>query len=295
MIELYKPFLKWIGGKTQIIKEIMDIFPLEINNYHEPFLGGGSVLLAFLTLVSKKIIKINGKIYASDLNENLINLYINIRDNPEDFITEMDKIVNSYNESPEDSKEKFYYNMRKLYNEIENSIQKSALFLILNKTCFRGMYREGPNGFNVPFGHYKNPEIFNRIYILEISKLIQNVIFTVQSFEESLNHLNFKSKDFVYLDPPYVPEKITSFVGYTSDGFSLENHLKLFNLCKSLKTYNVEFLMSNSDTKLIRDFFTISDSDVSYNIQNILCRRAINSKNPESTVYEVFVRNCDDV
>ena len=93
MIELYKPFLKWVGGKTQIIEELMDIFPLEINNYHEPFLGGGSVLLAFLSLVSKKIIKLKGNIYASDLNENLINLYINIRDNPEDFIIEIDKIT----------------------------------------------------------------------------------------------------------------------------------------------------------------------------------------------------------
>lgn len=293
MIELYKPFLKWVGGKTQIIEELMDIFPLEINNYHEPFLGGGSVLLAFLSLVSKKIIKLKGNIYASDLNENLINLYINIRDNPEDFIIEIDKIVKEYSSlGSEASKEEYYYKIRELYNNTTTGLLKSTLFLFLNKTCFRGMYREGPKGFNVPFGHYKNPEIFNPSYILEISKLIKDVIFTIQPFEESLNETKLESNDFVYLDPPYVPEKSTSFVGYTSDGFSLENHLKLFKLCKSLKEKNIEFLMSNSDTKLIEESFITEDS---YNIRKILCRRNINSKNPESTVYEVLVRNCDDV
>ncbi len=299
MIQLYKPFLKWVGGKTQIIEELMDIFPLEINNYHEPFLGGGSVLLAFLSLVSQKIIKLNGKVYASDLNENLINLYITIRDNPEEFISELDKIVKEYNKESLDSSEEYYYKIRELYNNSEISILKSALFLFLNKTCFRGMYREGPKGFNVPFGHYKNPEIFKASYILEISKLIKNVDFSVQSFEESLNETKLEKNDFIYLDPPYVPEKSTSFVDYTSDGFNLENHLKLFQLCKSLKEKNVEFLMSNSDTELVKDFFLSKTSeDVkkdSFNIQKILCRRAINSKNPESTVYEVLVRNCDDI
>ena len=158
----------------------------------------------------------------------------------------------------------------------------SAYFIFLNKTCFRGVYREGPNGFNVPYGHYKSSiEIINESHIKSISELIEKVEFRVSDFEESFK--NIKTKDFVYLDPPYAPETSKSFVGYTSYGFSLEKHNTLFKLCK---THN--FVMSNSNVSLVTDSFSDKEK---FEIKTILCRRAINSKKPESTTNEVIVKS----
>ena len=121
------------------------------------------------------------------------------------------------------------------------SLKASCLFLFLNKTCFRGLYREGPNGFNVPYGNYKNPAIVNDAHIHEVSKLIKNVIFTVESFTTSM--LRVEDRDFVYLDQPYAPENETSFVGYTLDGFTLESHNKLFHEIVKLDGKKIKFLI----------------------------------------------------
>ncbi len=276
-----KPILKWIGGKTQIIKEILDKFPKEINNYHEIFLGGASVLIGLLYYKKEGLINIKGDIFAYDINEPLIYFYKNIQDNYKELYDEIIKIIEIFKK--EDDKENYYYYQRDIYNSLENkkSIQASSLFLFLNKTCFRGMYRESKNGFNVPYGNYKNPEIINKNHLEEIHNLIKNVIFIHENYNKSLLS-KFNIDDFIYLDPPYYPEKDNSFVNYNKDGFNLKNHN---NLIEIIKNNNFKFLMNNSDVKYIHDNLK------EFNIQLIICKRKINSKKPQSIINEVIITN----
>jgi DNA adenine methylase len=281
-----KPFLKWVGGKTQIIDKLMEIFPKDIHNYYECFLGGGSVLLAVL---SNKEIKISGNIYAYDINYVLIELYNCIKNNPSKLLKELKEVIKNETDNLED----YYYNIRDNYNRMyklvdeyemdEDSIYKlCSMFFYLNKTCFRGMYREGPNGFNVPYGNYKNPQIFDENHITNVSRLIQNVTFETRCFSEHPSEIN--ENDFVYLDPPYAPETSTSFVKYNEKGFPLENHKKLFKLCNDL---NCKFVLSNACVPLVLDSFNEND----YYIEKIDCRRSINAKNPGEKTKEVLIKN----
>lgn len=189
------------------------------------------------------------------------------------------------------SQESYYYWIRKIYNDMSDdekiTIIGSVYFVFLNKTCFRGVFRLGKRkkDFNVPYGHYKNPGIINKSHIKKISKLIKKVNFIHMSFEESLDYVSHG--DMIYQDPPYVPINANSFVGYTSDGFDLKLHEKLFNINTELKRKNINWMMSNSDTKLVLDKF---DKTI-YSINTIICRRAINSKNPESVVNEVIIKS----
>lgn len=275
-----KPFLKWVGGKTQIIDDVMDLFPRRMNNYHEPFIGGGSVLLA---LLSSTEIVVHGHVYASDANSNLIWLYKNIQKNPDALIDQLKQLteefakcedgeVNRKAESLEEamsSPESYYFWIRKKFNELpedqKSSVSSSAMCLFLNKTCFRGLYREGPNGFNVPFGNYKTPSIYDEVHIRQVSRLIQNVIFTACGFEKSLSKVI--EGDFVYLDPPYAE---TSFTKYISKGFTVEEHKKLFEMCKELPT---NMLMSNADVDIVKDAFPTP----AYTTKILSCKRSINN------------------
>lgn len=279
---LQKPFLKWLGGKTQIIDNILDKIPNNIENYHDIFLGGGSVLFGILSLQKQNKININNKIYAYDINKDLINVYKNIQNNKEELWKYITKYISEYHNKGEViSKENYYYSIRDKYNNInKDTIECSALFMFLNKTCFRGMYREGPNGFNVPYGHYKKtPTIITKEDLDNINVLIKDVIFIHSDFCNSFK--NIKSGDFVYLDPPYVPINKSSFVGYIKNGFSFENHVTLFNKIKELN--NIKFIMNNSNVKLVLDNFA------DYSIETIKARRAINSKKPDSTTTEVLI------
>ena len=275
--DVMKPVIKWVGGKTQILDKVLAKFPRNIQNYHEPFTGGGSVLLGLLSSIQAGVISVSGNIYASDLNENLIGLYKNIQTNPVELIEQLKKLsINT---------EEYYYSIRSSFNQQTDrmSIETSAMFIYLNKTCFRGIYREGPNGFNVPFGHYKNPKIVDEEHILAVSDLIKPVVFTHGSFDQTLEKV--ESGDFVYLDPPYAPETNTSFVSYNSGGFGLETHQELFRLCNTLNDNGVSFLMSNADVSLVKNVFP----SPTYITDIISCRRAINSKNPESRTNEVLI------
>lgn len=292
-----KPFLKWAGGKSQIIDTVLQKFPREMNNYHEIFLGGGSVLLAVLSLQKQGHIKIKGKINACDINYSLIQVYKHIQSNHEELYKYISLYINEYDsikmvlvnrkpnsiEEAKTSKESYYYWIRDKYNKIDKSlIESSALFMFLNKTCFRGLYREGPNGYNVPYGHYKKtPSIISKDHLNRISNLIKDVEFKVSGFSDSLK--NIKKGDFVYLDPPYAPENNKSFVGYVADGFSIEMHNTLFYTIKNIK--NIKFVMSNAKVDLVLDNFQ------GYNCEEVVARRAINSKNPESKTTEVIIYN----
>jgi DNA adenine methylase len=280
-----KPFLKWVGGKTQIIQDVLGAFPSEINDYHEIFVGGGSVLLAALEKANVK-----GKFYAYDLNKILIDTYKDIQTRPKELQKEVDELFRVYdsingteiNRKPTDeqealtSKESYYYWVRHLYNT--GTQNKTAMFVFLNKTCFRGVYREGPNGFNVPYGHYKTtPAVPD---LIKVSEVIQKVEFTHCDFREAIRRA--KPGDFMYLDPPYAPETKTSFVGYTKDGFGMKDHEELFEMTKSS---GAQFVMSNAGVDLVRDAFS------DYTVTDIKARRAINSKNPASNTTEVIVRS----
>lgn len=294
--KIQKPFLKWVGGKTQIIYNIINKFPSEMENYHELFLGGGSVLLAVLSLQKQNKIIIKNKIYAYDINDILINVYKNIQQNKEELFTFISYYVTEYEnikggiinrtpttiEEAKTSKESYYYWIRNKFNKIQNSLEKSALFMFLNKTCFRGMYREGPNGYNVPFGHYKTKlTIITKKDIDNISDLIKDVVFLQSDFSKSIQNLN--KNDFVYLDPPYAPENAKSFVGYTSNGFNLEKHLQLFSEIKKLNEKKIKFIMSNAKVELVTTNFK------KYKSEDIIARRTINSKNPGSTTTEILI------
>ena len=299
-IKVYsKPMIKWVGGKTQILDIIMDNFPKEMNHYHEIFLGGGSVLFALLEQVKCGSIKVSGRIHAYDLNEPLIYVYKNIQSRPQELYDCLQKRILEFTECGEGKvnrephtleeamacKENYYYWSRRSYNQLttdeKKDIEGSSLFLFLNKTCFRGVFRVGPNGFNVPYGHYPNPEIINREHLEEIHRLIQPVIFECCDFNTSLSRVGIG--DFIYLDPPYAPETATSFVGYTETGFSLDLHETLF---KTIKSLPCNMMMSNADVSFVRNHFKEP-----YILLSILCKRSIHSKNPGAKAKEVIVKN----
>mgnify|MGYP001338206262 FL=1 len=295
--KIQKPFLKWVGGKTQIIDNIISKIPKEINNYHELFLGGGSILFAILSMQKNNEIIIKNQIYAYDINLGLINLYKNIQKNKYELYKYIESYIKEYDSidgiiidrkpksiiEAKTSKESYYYWMRNKFNNIDkNNIEYSALFLIINKLCFRGIYREGPNGFNVPFGHYKKtPTIILEQDLNYISDLIKNVHFIHSDFKLSIK--NPKYGDFIYLDPPYAPENNKSFVGYVADGFNLETHKILFNEIKKLD--KIKFIMSNAKVDLVTENFK------EYKCEDIIAKRSINSKNPGATTIEVIIYN----
>lgn len=300
-ITMAKPFLKWVGGKTQLLDNVLGLFPSEMNNYHEPFLGGGSVLLGFLTEVREGKKTLHGTVYASDVNPILIALYKHIQGNLEGFIAELQQLDTEFSnlkgtlvnrkptsvEEAKTSQESYYYWIRAQFNALPDKTTRkaSAMMLFLNKTCFRGVYREGPHGFNVPFGHYKNPTIVDEVNLRAVSALIQPVVFRCQGFEHSFQA--FQAEDFTYLDPPYAPETDTSFDTYVADGFSKESHLKLFTLCQGLRAKKIGMTLSNANVPFVTNAFP----EPPFQLYLVSARRAINSKDPSATTDEVLITN----
>lgn len=274
-----KPIIKWVGGKSQIKDNILSKFPEKINKYYEPFIGGGSILIELLCRVRNNKISVN-KFYASDINPRLINLYKQVQRNPHKISEKLKLLEVDYKVDPEN----FYYKIRDKFNEdFTTALNDATYFIFLNRTYFRGLYRENSEGkFNVLFGHYKNPS-FPDEEIMQLSDLIKDVEFVVKDFR----FINSEpiSGDFVYLDPPYYPINSTSFTTYSGKGFDEKCHKRLFRILRNLRKKSIYFILSNSYVdEVIQNF-----DENKFIIEIIECKRRINSKNPESTVSEVII------
>jgi DNA adenine methylase len=254
-----KSFLKWVGGKQKLFKELSSFFPKEINNYYEPFIGGGSV---YFNLSHK----ITGNVNLSDLNSELVNTYNVVKNHPNDLIDELYNFQNTKN----------YFLFVRSWDRNDDflkirDVKRAARFIYLNKTCYNGMWRvNSKNQYNVPYGGYKkefSPDIET---IKSCSLALQKANIKCHSFQQIMN--NVKGGDFVYLDPPYIPLNVNSFVSYTQNGFSQDLHLELKNFCWELTKKGVYFVQSNSSSPLTYSLFE------GFDFYQIEAHRFINSK-----------------
>lgn len=266
-----RPFLKWAGGKTQLLPELMHRIPEEFNNYYEPFCGRGALFYELQPV----------KAYISDINEELINSYIIVRDKVEDLIKSLSKHVYESN---------YFYKLRNLDRALDyknwSNIEKASRLIYLNKTCFNGLYRVNSKGeFNVPFGRYTNPKICDSVNLRACSQALKGVSIDVSPFETIV--AKAQAGDFVYFDPPYAPLSATSnFTSYSKDKFDLEMQVKLRDVCDALDKKKVKFMLSNSSAPLVLELYK------DYTVEKVAAVRAINSKaSNRGEVLEVIVRN----
>lgn len=282
-IKIAKPFLKWAGGKTQLINDIERALPTEITKekftFIEPFVGSGAVLFWMLNNFPKL-----EKAVINDINEDLINTYKTIASNPKELISILEIFQNEFHslERNEDNKKLYYYQKRELYNtRKEEQSGQAALFIFLNRTCFNGLYRvNSKNLYNVPMGGYKKPTICDKENILAVSNVLQKVEILSGDFEQTLNYTNGNS--LFYFDPPYKPlSETSSFNSYAKDDFNDSEQVRLRDFCNKLDVLNHSWILSNSDVKGKDEndnFFDDLYSD--FNIQRVDARRSINA-NPE--------------
>ena len=270
------PVLKWIGGKRQLLNDIIPMIPKNCSTYVEPFIGGGAVLFE---LQPKKAI-------INDFNSELINVYTVIRDYSEELIKELQFHKDN------NTSEHFYavreYDRKPEFFSQMTPVQKAARVIYLNKTCYNGLYRVNSAGqFNSPYGKYKNPNIVNETVIRAMSKYFNenNIVIKNEDFKEALKGL--RRGAFVYLDPPYMPiSSSSSFTGYTENGFNEDKQRELKELCDKLDKKGIKFLQSNSDCEFIRELYS------GYRIKTIKAKRAINSKgNSRGEINEVLIYN----
>ncbi|MDI9476857.1 MAG: DNA adenine methylase [Natronincolaceae bacterium] len=275
------PFLKWAGGKRQLLPVINDNLPPElksgkINKYIEPFVGGGAVLFDLLQKYKFKEVIIN------DYNENLINLYKAIKNDANLIINNLGLISDEYLQLGEEHRKEYYYFIREAFNNAsDDSIEKSVYFLFLNKTCFNGLYRvNSKNQFNVPHGRYKNPTILDKDGLINISKILSNVKITHGDFANVEQYVD--DSTFVYLDPPYRPlNNTSSFTSYSNNGFDDNEQIRLANFFDILNGKKAKLMLSNSDPKNTdADDIFFDDLYEKYNITRVEAKRAINS-NPD--------------
>ncbi len=269
------PFLKWAGGKTQLLERITALFPkgAEENGftYIEPFVGSGAVLFHILSTfknVRKAVI--------NDINSDLINAFRVIAESPEKIVVALKVIEKSYRiaEKFDADKALFYYERRALFNARELScVEHAALFIFLNRTCFNGLYRVNrKNEFNVPIGNYKNPKICDVENIFAVSERLKNVEILSGDFEDTLSHASGNS--IFYFDPPYKPISNTSnFNSYSKNEFCDAEQIRLKDFCDKLDSLGHKWVLSNSSTA--DGFF--QNLYAGYDIQNVVARRRINS------------------
>jgi DNA adenine methylase len=247
-----KPFLKWAGGKGQLLKEIERYYPFaegSITKYAEPFVGGGAVLFDILSKYDLS------EVYISDINAELINSYRIIRDDIDELIKVLDKMQSEFIPLDTDSRKSYYNEKRKRFNDLkvngnENiNIEKAALMIFLNKTCFNGLFRVNKKGlFNVPMGAYKNPMICDEKNLRAVSEKLQKVNIVCGDYRESANFID--ENTFVYFDPPYRPITDTaSFTAYTENLFNDEEQIELARFVDDMHKKGAKIVISNSDPK----------------------------------------------
>lgn len=272
---LVSPILKWVGGKRQLLDSIEPLIP-KCSTYYEPFIGGGAVL--FSRQPEKAVI--------NDSNEELINVYLTIKEEPEALIKKLQ-------EHKEKNCEEYFYEIRALdrdrkkFNKLSN-VERAARIIYLNKTCYNGLFRVNSAGeFNSPWGRYKNPNITNETTINALNLYFNkaNIIIKCGDYREALRGI--RKGAFVYFDPPYMPiSSSASFTGYTAGGFDEKEQIALKEQCDVLTAKGVKFLLSNSLCTFIEDLYK------DYIIEYVDAKRAINA-NPEKrgVIKEVLVRN----
>ena len=271
------PFIKWVGGKRQLLPELDRLITKKCLTYYEPFLGGGAPFFHFTETARFR------KAVLNDVNPELINCYEVVRDRPEDLILTLD----SFLESPDWNTSEYYYNMRAL--EPTASVIRAARFVYLNKTCFNGMHRVNKSGkFNVPFGKYKNPKLYDRETLLSCSEVLKKyATLRCGSFEDAVKDAG--PGDLVYFDPPYVPVSETSnFTSYAGE-FVYLHQQKLASLYRELYNRGVMVVLSNSDTPLIHELYS------GFDVHIVGAKRSINSKGDgRGKVNEVVVVGIPD-
>ena len=275
-----KPFLKWAGGKTQLISEIEQNLPQSpIDTYIEPFVGSGAVLFWVLSEFDKL-----KKAVVNDINEDLINTYKTIQSTPKELISVLEILQNEYHslENSDEKKKEYYYQKRELFNNRKQSqTDHSALFVFLNRTCFNGLYRVNrKNEFNVPIGSYKKPTICDKTNILAVSEALQKVELLCGDFEQTENYAD--ANTLFYFDPPYKPLSETSnFNSYAKDEFNDDEQIRLKKFCEKLDNLGHSWILSNSDVKGKNsndNFF--DDLYADFAIKRVDAKRSINA-NPE--------------
>ena len=289
-----KPFLKWAGGKGQLIEKIERFYPFDkkINKYAEPFIGGGAVLFDILNKFELE------KIYISDINAELLNCYKVIKEKARELVNELRIFENEFLIKIKEDRKIYYYEKRKQFNRLKlesncEEVKRAALMIFLNRTCFNGLYRVNKKGlFNVPMGDYKNPKICDEENLINISKKLKNVDIIYGDYKKSYDFID--KNTFVYFDPPYRPlNQTSSFTSYTEYTFEDEQQIELSKYFKLLNKKGAKLLLSNSDPKNenIEDNF-FDDLYKGFDINRIEANRAINSNGGKrGKITEILVNN----
>ncbi len=269
------PFVKWAGGKRQLLPQIKERMPKKYNDYYEPFVGGGAVTF--------ELLPVNAVI--NDINKALINAYIRISETPEEFI----KVINKFDREMWEDGKKYYYSLRELYNDklmkAEYDMELAALFVFINKHCFNGLYRVNGKGlFNVPYNNSRRASVDERT-IIKISKYLQGITIMDGDFEEACK--GAKKGDFVFMDSPYAPLNPTSFESYTKEGFDIESHKRLSRLYDELTARGCYCMLTNHNTELINELY----GNKGYKIDVVSVKRMINSDASKRVGEEVIICN----
>jgi DNA adenine methylase len=264
-----RPFLKWAGGKTQLLAELHSRLPARFESYHEPFVGGGALFFS-LQLQNARL---------GDINEQLIDCYRVVQTNVEPLIRQL-------RQWQEQIDKESFYRIRGLNERRLGAVKQAARMIYLNKTCFNGLHRVNRRGlFNVPYGRYKNPFVCDEKNLRAVSIALQGVDLRAGPFESVLD--NASAGDFVYFDPPYQPLSATSsFTSYSPESFGESQQRRLAEVFRSLDDRGCRILLSNSNTPLIRELYA------RYHVETVFARRAINSKGDRrGRISELLVRN----
>ncbi|TPR54732.1 DNA adenine methylase [Metamycoplasma neophronis] len=266
------PFVKWVGGKRQLLNEIIEMAPKEFNRYFEPFLGGGAVLFSLQPQ----------KAFVNDINSQLIFTYETIKNNANELI----ELLKKY-DAELTNKDKYLYYRDKYNSKVKNhefDIELAALFIYLNKRCFNGLYRVNSEGlFNVPYNNKTTVKSFDEDNIKLIEKFLKHVTIKNVDFEKSLS--NTRAKDFIFIDSPYAPLNESSFESYTKDGFSKKDHIRLAKVFKKLSKKGCYVMLTNSDTDFIKNLYK------DFNIKVIKAKRLINRDADKRFANEVIITN----